>query len=559
MQNLIIWEPFDYIQLFILGFLPLIYKLSFWLYTIQLKEYRWDRFREYLWTKQWKSALFNIFFIVDFVLIIWSIFIYLYYLFWDDYYVAFWWITYHMFFYYLLILNIFVIWKIFRKNILRPKITSRLIILVLLIIFWLSIDFYFFIKLNLFDFTYFYILGIFSTIPFMIFIFNFISLPLVNYKKNKQINRAIKKSEKNNDIIKIWITWSYWKSSVKEFLSSILEQEDKTLKTPENQNTEMSVSALVLNKLNKKYKYFVAEMWAYRIWEISILWKIVNHKYWFLTAIWNHHIWLFGSQENIAKAKFEIAESVLKNDWILYVNWDCEEIKKYLNKTPTLYQGLNNKVPDKGFRVIKYWIKSENKLEAVSNIISVEKWKTKFEFNYKDIKTEFEINLIWEHNIVNLTWVVACCIDLGLKIDDIKKYLKKLKTPDNTKNIIELWDNILIDDTYNLSEAGLKSWLNLLKNYNSDYNKILVLDDILELWKQAEKIHFNIWKKIAEEKLVDKVLFCWANYKDSFVNWLIELWFNEENILVNLDEISENSIILFEWRNAKKYLNKINK
>jgi len=29
----------------------------------------------------------------------------------------------------------------------------------------------------------------------MIFIFNYISLPLVNYKKNKQINRAIKKSQ----------------------------------------------------------------------------------------------------------------------------------------------------------------------------------------------------------------------------------------------------------------------------------------------------------------------------------------------------------------------------
>jgi UDP-N-acetylmuramyl pentapeptide synthase len=51
-------------------------------------------------------------------------------------------------------------------------------------------------------------------------------------------------------------------------LSSILEQdtpfspplEGGVLKTPENQNTEMSVSALVLNKLNNSYKYFVAEM-----------------------------------------------------------------------------------------------------------------------------------------------------------------------------------------------------------------------------------------------------------------------------------------------------------
>jgi len=555
-NNLIIWTSFDYILLFILAFLPMLYKLLFWLYTFQLKEYRWDRLKEYLETKQWKNALFNVFSVVEIILFIYFLAIWYLPLSNNIYSTAFWWLSYKIIFYYLIFLNIFVLWKIFRKRILKPKFTVRLIILLILFIIWWSIDLYFFYKWNLWNFTYLYILGIFLFMPIIIYFYNFISLPLVNYKKNKQINRAINKSKKINNLIKIWITGSYWKSSVKEFLSSILEQDWKLLKTPENQNTEMSVSALVLNKLSNKYKYFVAEMWAYKIWEISLLWKIVNHKYWFLTAIWNQHIWLFGSQENITKGKIEIAESVLKNDWILYVNIDNKEIKKELtNKNSPIipfYKGDENKK----INIVKYW--KSKKSDAKYKILEEKNWKIEFSFEYKKINTKFKIDLLWEHNILNLTWVIACCYDLWLKTSEIKKYLKNLKSPDSSKTIIKSGENILIDDTYNLSEAGLKSGIELFKNYKK-YNKVLVLDDILELWKDAEKIHFNIAKEIAEKKQVDKILFTWVNYKKSFLEGLIEWWFKKENIILNLNDIKEKSVILFEWRNAKKYLNKLNK
>ncbi len=544
MQNLIIWEPFDYIELFILWALPLFYKLSFWLYTIQLKEYRWDRFKEYITTKQWRDALFSIFSVVELMLFIISILIWIPYFIKTPYLVTFWWTFYWIFIWFLVIENIFVLWKIFRKKIIKPIITWRLVILLLLFIIWASIDLYYFYSWNLWSFSYLYILGVYLGLPLIIFFYNIISLPLVNYKKNKQIKKAIEKSKKINTSIKIWITWSYGKSSVKEFLSSILEQDWSILKTPENQNTEMSVSALILNKLSNKYKYFVAEMWAYRIWEISLLWKIVNHKYWFLTAIWNQHIWLFWNQENIIKAKFEILEKVKENNWFLYVNNDNKFIEKYLENINTT-------------NIIRYWVKSE-KACAKSKIIEINDLKTKFEFSYNWLRETFETNLIWEHNILNITWILAFCYDIWLETKDLKKYLLNIKKPKNTQEIIKIWKNILIDDTYNLSEAWLKSGLDLLK-YFKNKNKILVLDDILELWKESEKIHYNIAKQISKNKLIDKILFIWVNYKDSFKKGLIDGWLKKENILINLENIDNNTVILFEWRKSKKFFNRTKK
>ena len=557
MQNLIIWEAFDYIELFILAFLPMLYKLLFWLYTIQLKEYRWDRFKEYLLTNQGKTALFSVFSIVEFVLFIVSALIWIPYFIKTPYLVTFWGTFYHIFFWFLVIENIFVLWKLFRKRILKPKLTSRIIILILLFIIWWGLDLYFFYKWNLWNFTYLYILAVYLFMPFIIFFYNFISLPIVNYKKNKIIKSAIRKSGKiNNPPTKIAITWSYWKTSVKEFLSQILSNHYKVLKTPENINTELWVSSVVLNRLSSNYDFFVAEIWAYRIWEIETLWKIVNHKYWFLTAIWNQHIGLFGSQENIIKWKFEILKKVEKNNWFLYVNADNEFIEKYLENINTT-------------NIIRYWINS-SKACAKSKIIELKNWKTSFEFSYNWVKEIFETNLIWEHNILNLTWILAFLVDIWLNLEDIKNDLLNLKLPKWSWEIIEiphpnplLWEErgqkvILIDDTYNLSEASLKAGLQVLNSFS--WEKILVLDDILELGDKAEMVHYNLAKEIGEKKLANKVLFVWVNYKEIFEKGLIDSWFDKKNIL-STDGFNhlKNAVILFEWKKAKKYLDILKK
>jgi UDP-N-acetylmuramyl pentapeptide synthase len=45
--------------------------------------------------------------------------------------------------------------------------------------------------------------------------------------------------------------------------------------------------------------------------------------------------------------------------------------------------------------------------------------------------------------------------DIDFKTSEIKKYLKKIKIPENTLEIIKSKEFTLIDDTYNLSENGL--------------------------------------------------------------------------------------------------------
>ena len=519
----------------LLWLLPILYKFFFWLYTIQLKEYRWDRYKEYLFTLQWKQAIFNK---LNYLEVLFLILAFVNLIIFNNQNIILNFLTIIFLFLY----SLFFIYKLIKKKLLKPKNTSRILIIYILFFIWGFIDLYYLNTDFYSKYSIVYIFLVLIFMPLILFFYNLISLPIVNYKKNKIIKNAIKKSKEIDRPIKIAITWSYWKSSVKEFLSSILKQDWSLLKTPENINTELWVSSIVLNKLNNSYKYFVAEIWAYRIWEISLLWKIVNHKYWFLTAIWNQHIWLFWNQQNIIKWKFEILEKVKENNWFFYVNSDNKLIENYLEKINTT-------------NIIRYWLKSE-KACAKSKIIEINDLKTKFEFNYNWITEVFETNLIWEHNILNITWILAFCYDIWFKTEDLKNYLLNIEKPKNTQEILKVWDNILIDDTYNLSEAWLKSGLNLLKYFNNK-EKILVLDDILELWLNANEIHYNLAKEIAEKKLADKVLFVWVNYTESFKKGLLDWWFNNNQILKIMPEKISESVILFEGKKAKVYLDKL--
>lgn len=513
----------------ILLLIPVISKISFWLYAIQLKEYRRDRFKEYILTPQWRKAIFNKIFLLEVTTFLILLFLYLInniiYLF-------------SILIILLIIENIIYSLKIFKKNIIIPDFTWRMIILIFLsstlIVFSGLLLFY--ISLN----SILFLIFILIAFPYLfIFISNILLTPLVNFQKNKLYNKAIKKSNTFNDVIKIWITWSYWKSSIKEILSCFLESEWKILKTPKNINTEMWVSRLILNKLSDKFNYFIAELWAYRIWEISLLWKIVNHKYWFLTAIWNQHIWLFWSQSNIIKAKKEICESIIKNKGVLYVNWD----NNFLRLTDF----------DENLNIVKYWFHKDS--DMIVDVVNISDWITNIKINYKWVEYFLWTNLIWDHNILNLSWVLAFCLDQGISLNSINKNILDIKLPKDTCEVIVHKKLRLINDTYNLSVDWLKSWLNVLNSF--EWDKILVVDDILELWIDSRTVHFDLWKYIWSEEWLNKVLLCWVNYKEDFTDWLLDWGFIIEDIITNLDLINWEKTILFAWKKAKKYFNEI--
>lgn len=550
-----------------LSILPIIRTNLSWLYLLQLKEYRRDRIKDFLRTKEWKKYVFSkrlfIYLILFSLLFLSSILFKISFHDWTiNSHIKIWYILFIITAFVYLILwidSLYFFYKILKKTIKLPKKTSRLL-LVLSSTFILQIAIIF-LDLKLDIWWSFFILNIiFSYL--ILFMSNLLTSPIINYQKKQTYLKASEKLKTYKDLIWIWITWSYWKSSVKTLLNELLSTEFKTFCTTENINTEIWVSNLILKNNFEDKKYFVCEMWAYRIWEIETLWDIVNHKYWFLTWIGNQHIWLFGSQENIIKWKLEIIKSVIKNNGKLYINGNVITRSKVTWQSHWKIELIDMQKHEK--YMITYWLDtSSNAYSFIKKICTTWKSETEFQFIYWDKKYDLTTNLIGDHNILNLTWVLAFLVDqwINLNSENIKNKLLNLSKPKNTLEVIEKENLILIDDSYNLSIDALWAWVDFLKYFKGE--KILVLDDVLELWKESEKIHFEIGEKLAKSDLKYIVL-VWKNYREHILKWFLESWGDTKKVIKDLskyiskDFLAKNLItILFEWRETKKLLNKI--
>src|SRR3989338_6955143 len=105
-------------------------------------------------------------------------------------------------------------------------------------------------------------------------------------------------------------TGSYGKSSTKEFVAQILSKKYEVLKTTGNENTEFGIARKIRDFLEKSTEFFVAEMGAYKQGEIKKLTAIVKPSVAIITGIEEQHLSLFGNLENIKKTKFELIEAL---------------------------------------------------------------------------------------------------------------------------------------------------------------------------------------------------------------------------------------------------------
>ena len=137
-----------------------------------------------------------------------------------------------------------------------------LIILTLAVLFFILFN----IKIEFLSaLVYLEVLGFFI----MFLLLFLVNLPIEKMICKKFISQAKQKLEANNRLIKIGITGSYGKTSVKEILGSILSKNYKVLVTPKSFNTPMGICKTINNQLDNSTEIFICEMGAKKSGEIQ--------------------------------------------------------------------------------------------------------------------------------------------------------------------------------------------------------------------------------------------------------------------------------------------------
>ena len=370
------------------------------------------------------------------------------------------------------------------------------------------------------------ILNICSNI--IILLANFINSPIEFLVRKRYIDSAKKILNEMPNLLVIGITGSYGKTSMKNFLYSVLSEKYEVLKTPKNYNTTMGVVKTIREELKPTHQIFLCEMGATKLGDIKEICDIVNPKLGVITSIGPQHLESFKNIENVIKTKFELADSVEKNGGTIFLNYDNEFIKnKSLNMKKITY-GLNNKELD---------YNSYN-LESSSKGL---KFKT-VDKNKEEVK-ELKTKLIGKHNIVNITGAIAVADFLGVPS---KKIVSKIREIQNVKHRLELVPKgpvTIIDDSYNANPISSKSAIDTLSEFKGV--KIIVTPGLIELGKEQEKYNYEFGKYMA--RVCDYIFLVGTDNYEAMLKGIKEENYKEENIFkVNLPQEAVSKIL--EWK-----------
>lgn len=299
------------------------------------------------------------------------------------------------------------------------------------------------------------------------------------------INRAVRMIRNHKKLLVIGVTGSYGKSSTKDYIAQILEKKFVVLKTKGTTNTPIGIARTVLQGLRANTEVFVVEMGAYKRGEIAQMCQIVNPKIGVITGINDQHLSLFGSLENTIKAKYELAEALPKNGFILFNGGNIHTRALYsdADREKMIYKiAKKDDVPDSTAVVVQ---NVSVRRESVSFSVCIGK---------KDFA--FTSPLLGSHNIENVLPGIIIAKRLGMKNREIQHAVAALTPlPQTMTRYITKEGLVIIDDTFNANPQAVQAVLQYMKIYKG--KRILVLKPMIELGQHARQDHYNLARDIS--------------------------------------------------------------
>ncbi len=372
--------------------------------------------------------------------------------------------------------------------------------------------------------------------PFLLFIAYCLNEPFEEVLRRHYVKVATIKLDRSS-VIKIGITGSYGKTSVKEILTTILSQKYRVLSTPASYNTPLGIS-IAVKRLDSTHDIFIAEMGARYKGDIKHLVKIVKPQYGVLTGVNNQHLETFGSIDVTKDTKFELFEGMStggkgffcsdsEGAVELYGRFNGEKHLAGLNGSCNLVTAEDITMGSQGMS-FKLCIKGEEPVRCTTMLLG-------------------------KHSVSNICLAASLAYELGLTVEEIALGINRIKTVGHR---LQLMPNnkgiVIIDDSYNSNVDGTKSAMEVLDTFEG--RKIVLTPGLVELGRMENVANMEFGKLLAQH--ADLVFVIGKHNAEMLVSGLLEGGMSRENIRYakslnkaneELNEIlKEGDVVLFE-------------
>ena len=328
--------------------------------------------------------------------------------------------------------------------------------------------------------------------------------------------------KKHKDLIRIGITGSWGKTSVKFILGTILEEKYHTLITPASFNTPMGVTKVIRSKLEPGHRVFVAEMGARHVGDIKEMCRLVHPQIGILTSVGPQHLDTFRTVERVTRTKYELIDALPDHGTAVFSD-DGDIVRGLYEKTTKekMLAGMDPETDD-------VW--AEN--------IRVSGNGSTFDLCTKENRTYCRTVLLGELNIRNILTCACAGLKLGMTPEQIARGIEKIQPVEHRLQLISNPGGLtVIDDAFNSNILGAKQAFRVLKEMEG--TRILVTPGMVELGSREEEMNREFGSAAAD--CCDLAILVGKKRSEAIASGMTEHGFPVANIYtVNSLEEAEN-------------------
>ncbi len=296
----------------------------------------------------------------------------------------------------------------------------------------------------------------------------------------------------------IAVTGSAGKTTTKEAIAHVLSTRLRVHKSEGNFNNQFGLPLMLL-KLEPEHDVAVVELGMSHLGEITALSQIAEPKVAVVTNVAPVHLEFFNSIAEIARAKYELIESLPDNGTAV-LNGDDEYVSKF-------GRDFKGKVVTYGYGVV-CTVRAE-KVEALGEKGSA------FDVVAGDRRERASLPLVGSHNVYNSLAAVAVGLEHGLTLAEAVSALADLVPADKRGQVVRIGNITVINDCYNSNPKALAAMVDALATMPGN-RRIVVAGEMLELGLQGEELHRDSGRYIAG-KGIDVLIGV-----RGFATWMVE-------------------------------------
>jgi len=339
----------------------------------------------------------------------------------------------------------------------------------------------------------------------------------------------------------IGITGSQGKTTTKEFLYSVLQNEGTTVATAGNFNTDIGVP-LTLLRSTEATKFCILEMGARHVGDIAKLTELANPNVGVVLVVGTAHLGEFGSVEAIAKTKSELIKALSPKMTAVLGTYD--------QFTPKMADSLD----------LNTVLFGDGQIVRAADI-ELHGGFAHFDLVTPAGRNSVALQVIGEHQIPNALAAAAAAFSLGVKNESIAIGLTTALLSSKWRMQIETINGIqIIHDYYNANPESMKAALKTLVMLSQESGGAswAILGKMHELGSKESSGHLEVAEfssQLGVDHLVSvaPAVYQESNNQSSDENMLIHNCSSAAAVLELVNNISTGDVILLKASRSEKF------